>query len=254
MSFFYCAGDENGDPVLTIDKQVTSAAAKIRKTATIKQFAMGTVQYGHGPTPCFVLDTAKPPKLERHLQTFFGKGVPELKKAAIYTRKEWDENSKPLTDDDLPDFESDEETKEKNTKKKEPESKLNETVESLHWRASQTLKHGQKFVKISNKYMVEPSTALSARMTKQLGVLDKWANRSLESAEAYVEAVEIGDADTMEVKTPIKNLGACRKILWAVHKSISHDHGSGYPSKTTKKAASSTRSTIKKAHMTLKKA
>ena len=43
-------------------------------------------------------------------------------------------------------------------------------------------------------------------------------------------------------------------MQWDAHKNISHDHASGYPSKTTKKAASAARSKVKKAHSTLKKA
>jgi len=260
MGFFYCAGGEEGDPVLIIDKQVKSVASKIRKSATIKQFGMGTVEFGHGSTPVFVLDTARPPKLERHLQMFFGKCVPDLKKADIYTRKDWIEDSKPVVEEDLPDFDSEED--EDKSGEVEAASKPSEATESLGWRASQTLKYSQKYVKAANKWQKayhhgsdKAQKSAGARLETQLTRLDKWAVRVLDSAQAF--AVDVGGdrIEKSEAKKPIADLKAARTITWDVHVDMTKGHhAEGYPSKTTKKAASAARSKIKKAHIMLKKA
>jgi hypothetical protein len=133
-------------------------------------------------------------------------------------------------------------------------SQLNEAAEDLDSRASQTLKHSQKYVKISNKHSVEGGKTLAARMNKQLDVLDKWADRSFESAEAFALAIENGDAEREGSKSAIKDLGTCLELLWAAHKTITDSHESDYPSKTMKQTAAATRSKIKKAQTTLNKA
>ena len=82
--------------------------------------------------------------------------------------------------------------------------------------------------------------------------MDKWTIRVLESAEAYVEAIEAGQVDKASAKASRKEILAAGKMLWQIHLSFVHDHGPDYPSKKMKSFMRSLRGRIKKAAKILK--
>ena len=260
MAFFYCAGGSEGEPILIVDRQVKSAASKTRKEASIKQFAEGSVCSMNGRDAIFILDTSEPPKFQRHMKMWFGKAIPALKKSEFYSRKDWmqqmspesvsPEEESPLVDSNLPDFDDESEAK----------SQLSPDAEHLHWRAIQTLKYSERYVKAARKWQrayhrgQNKSKAVD-RMSTQLERLNKWTERVLTGAEAYAKAIEEGLVTKKSAEKPFKELKQSRSMLWKIHKHMSEGHhAEGYPSTKLKRAASRSRGQIKKAYNVLKQA
>ena len=93
--YLYCAAGADGDPVLLVNRRVIphTQARQLRRNARRKVFSRGTIERSSDRTH-FIFRTDEPvDRMARHLRTFFGQTIPQLRRSAIIS-------TAPSTEDD----------------------------------------------------------------------------------------------------------------------------------------------------------
>jgi hypothetical protein len=129
--FAYIQEDEEGEPVLIMDKKmsiVNKEGREARKKAQKKIMVVGEIKAINSREWAFVAPDPKKGKLPRSLKMVFGKDVPQLKKCHCLTPDEYEElMAGPATDDEAAAAGGDDGTQEA----KDLEKKINKAVAQL---------------------------------------------------------------------------------------------------------------------------